>query len=213
MDCPAVYKHGSRTAILVEVGRKNVRYIPMREGELTVKNIAAKEFEQKYNLFDYPIGNAARKYLGFSKFHGITERARSFLMSIADAHPEVDTKTRVELLDERKTTMAEKKAVTKAAPEPAPKTEKAAPKAEKPKAAPKVEKATPKADASRQGRKSAFEPGMKITVLVDKNPKRGPAAARFELYAKNKTVEKYLAAGGQVADLRWDSKQGWIKVE
>jgi hypothetical protein len=54
---------------------------------------------------------------------------------------------------------------------------------------------------------------MKITVLVGGNPKRGTAAARFDLYAKNNTVEKYLAAGGQIADLRWDSKQNFIKVE
>lgn len=96
------------------------------------------------------------------------------------------------------------------------------PAAEKKAAAPKKgtpKKGTPKKEAPKKeagatrGRKGAFDPSMKITVSVDKNPKRGGAAARFDLYAKNNTVEKYLAAGGLMADIRWDVKQAFIKVE
>ncbi len=54
-----------------------------------------------------------------------------------------------------------------------------------------------------------------IRVCVAKNPKRpGSAAhARFDLYKKDMTVAEFLAAGGWRADVRWDTKQGFIEVE
>lgn len=82
---------------------------------------------------------------------------------------------------------------------------------EKKVAAPKV--AAPKAEKSEAlGRKATFKDDMKITILVEGNPKRAGAAARFALYKKGMTVAEYLAAGGTMADIRWDVKQEFISV-
>ncbi len=74
---------------------------------------------------------------------------------------------------------------------------------------------------ARSGKKAEARPtrwvaaaDRKIKVLVDKNPKRLTAAERFELYyTKGITVSAYLAAGGQVRDLTWDTKMGFIAIE
>lgn len=54
----------------------------------------------------------------------------------------------------------------------------------------------------------------KITVLTKENPKREGSKAykTFGLYAKAKTVEDFIKAGGSTADLRFDEKAGHIKV-
>ena len=53
-----------------------------------------------------------------------------------------------------------------------------------------------------------------ITVLSPSNPKRVGSASyeRFMLYTKNKTVEKYLNAGGTTGDLHYDAKHEYIKI-
>jgi hypothetical protein len=56
-----------------------------------------------------------------------------------------------------------------------------------------------------------------ISVLVESNPKKADAARRFAFYASCTTVADYVAAlGGDErkaeADIKWDSKQGWIKL-
>ena len=53
-----------------------------------------------------------------------------------------------------------------------------------------------------------------ITVLAEKNPKREGSKSydQFQLYYKNKTVEKFLAAGGTTADLRYDQKHENIEL-
>jgi hypothetical protein len=51
-----------------------------------------------------------------------------------------------------------------------------------------------------------------ITVLAAKNPKRGTAAKRFDLYRDNMTVAEYLESGGIRGDINWDTKQGFIQV-
>ena len=53
----------------------------------------------------------------------------------------------------------------------------------------------------------------KITILVEGNPKRGTAAARYALYKNGMTVGKYIELGGQLRDVTWDVKQGWISAE
>jgi hypothetical protein len=49
-------------------------------------------------------------------------------------------------------------------------------------------------------------------LLSKENPKRGNAATRFSLYKSGMTVADYVAAGGKVQDVAWDSKKGFIKV-
>lgn len=53
----------------------------------------------------------------------------------------------------------------------------------------------------------------KITILVEGNPKRGTAAERYNLYKNGMTVGKYIELGGQLRDVTWDVKQGWISAE
>ena len=76
-------------------------------------------------------------------------------------------------------------------------------KAEKPVAAPKAEK------PSKAGKDLSAQ---KITLISKENPKRGGAAERFKLYKSGMTVAEYIAAGGKVQDVAWDSKKGYIKV-
>lgn len=52
-----------------------------------------------------------------------------------------------------------------------------------------------------------------ITQIAD-NPKRPGSAcyARYALYSPGMTIGEYLAAGGTRADVRWDTKQGFIQL-
>lgn len=53
-----------------------------------------------------------------------------------------------------------------------------------------------------------------ISLIVASNPKKLGTGAhqRFALYRTGMTCGEFLAAGGKVEDLRWDSKQGYIKI-
>lgn len=94
---------------------------------------------------------------------------------------------------------------TKAAKAPkAPK----APKAEKDPAAPKVERSSPLA--------KTFPKDATITVLTEggANPKRAGTKAfdKFERYSRCKTVAEFVADGGKLTTLAWDTGHGFIKV-
>lgn len=78
-------------------------------------------------------------------------------------------------------------------------------KAEKP--------ATKRTMAQFHAERVAEKRSLKITVLVEGNPKRGTAAQRFSLYKNGMTVGKYIERGGQLRDVTWDAKQGWISVD
>ena len=90
----------------------------------------------------------------------------------------------------------------------------AAPKAAAKKTAKKTAaaKKAPADGAGRPGRKPAFTDDAKISILSKENPKRAKAAERFNLYKEGMTVGKYIEAGGTRADVRWDAKQGFIKL-
>lgn len=66
----------------------------------------------------------------------------------------------------------------------------------------------------KRGRKGRFEGEMTITVLADKNPKREGTKAhqRFALYRSGMKVSEFIAAGGGVNDLAWDSEHGFIRA-
>ena len=64
-----------------------------------------------------------------------------------------------------------------------------------------------------QAETMAANRARKITILVEGNPKRGTAAERYNLYKNNMTVGKYIELGGQLRDVTWDVKQGWISAE
>ena len=53
-----------------------------------------------------------------------------------------------------------------------------------------------------------------LTWTVEKNPKRpsGKAYKRFEAYLGTPTVADYLAAGGTLADLKYDNAKGYITL-
>lgn len=67
----------------------------------------------------------------------------------------------------------------------------------------------------KAGPKSGFPLSGKITLLVDKNPKRPGSAAydRFAQYESGMTVGTALEAGVLPEDLRWDTKHSFIKIE
>lgn len=58
----------------------------------------------------------------------------------------------------------------------------------------------------------AAKRAVKIKVLVKGNPKRGTAAQRYDLYKNGMTIGEYINKGGQLRDVIWDAKQGWIEL-
>ena len=77
--------------------------------------------------------------------------------------------------------------------------------------APKTPKA-PKAPKEKKVRKPPFPEGSTITILAEKNPKRGAAAKRFDLYRNGMKVETAIEKGVTVADIRWDRDHKFIKI-
>jgi hypothetical protein len=65
----------------------------------------------------------------------------------------------------------------------------------------------------KQAETMAANRARKIKILVEGNPKKGTAAERYNLYKNNMTVGKYIELGGQLRDVTWDVKQGWISAE
>lgn len=59
-----------------------------------------------------------------------------------------------------------------------------------------------------------FKPDAKITVIAKENPRRPGTHGHkiFESYKKLKTVSAVLAAGGKIADIKWDIEHDSIKV-
>ncbi len=68
-------------------------------------------------------------------------------------------------------------------------------------------------------RRSKFDllyPGRsKITVLVDKNPKKEGSKAheRFKLYGKNTTVAEFIKVGGTYQDIAYNIGREFIGIE
>ena len=124
---------------------------------------------------------------------GISDRAQELLNTLDDARNQPE---------EGEVHMATKKSAAKPAKP-----------AEKKVAKPAEKKVAPVEKAAGPGRKSAFNDDMKIKVLAKENPKRAGAAARFALYKDGMSVGEYIKAGGLMADVRWDVKQGFISVK
>lgn len=76
---------------------------------------------------------------------------------------------------------------------------------------PKVKKIGAASDAAIT--RKAENRARKITILVEGNPKRGTAAKRYDLYKNGMTVGKYIELGGQLRDVTWDEKMGWISTK
>lgn len=92
---------------------------------------------------------------------------------------------------------------------------KASASAEKPVKAPKAPKPPKEPKPETRGRKSAFDPAAKITLVVDKNPRRPgcPGHASFEVYKNGMTVAEYLATEqGETCHLRWDAEHNFISI-
>lgn len=85
----------------------------------------------------------------------------------------------------------------------APKTRKA--KAPKEKKEPSV---------SRSNFSKLYPEDAKVTLLVDKNPKKAnsKSAERFEHYTGSETVGDYLAKGGTYQDIAYDVGRGFVKI-
>lgn len=155
------------------------------------------QFHEEFEPSNFDIAKVHAMLMRRAERQGASVRAKELLVTTDPARiPEGE----VEMASTKKSPkpVAKKAAAVEAKAAPAKSTKKAAP-------AP-VEKAGP-------GRKSAFNDGMKITVLVKENPKRAKAAERFALYKNGLTIADYVAAGGTLADVRWDVKQSFISVK
>lgn len=54
---------------------------------------------------------------------------------------------------------------------------------------------------------------LKVKLLVDKNPKRGKSAERFDAYVNGMTVTAALKNGVTEADVKWDVAHGFIELQ
>lgn len=72
-----------------------------------------------------------------------------------------------------------------------------------------------KTTGAGSGRPKRMQEDQKITLLVDKNPKRpgSNAASVFDLYKNGMTVKQALDAGIPRGHMNWDLDHGFIKVE
>jgi len=54
-----------------------------------------------------------------------------------------------------------------------------------------------------------------VRLLVEENPKKvgSKSHARFALYRDGMSVGDFLKAGGRRADLIWDQRKGFVKIE
>lgn len=79
--------------------------------------------------------------------------------------------------------------------------------------APRAAAPTTRAAGPRRGRPATFADTAVITQVTT-NPKRAGSAAhaRYSLYRPGMTVGQYVAAGGRIGDLRWDTKMKFIRV-
>lgn len=71
----------------------------------------------------------------------------------------------------------------------------------------------PRSAAPRGPAKRGSDP--RVVTYVGPNPKKEGSAshARFALYKEGMTVDQFVAAGGTIADVKWDSERGFIKLE
>jgi hypothetical protein len=84
-----------------------------------------------------------------------------------------------------------------------------------PEKAPKEKKAK-KEPTVRRSKFDMLYPGRsKITVLVDKNPKKEGSKAheRFKLYGKNTTVAEFIKKGGTYQDIAYNIGREFIGIE
>lgn len=60
-----------------------------------------------------------------------------------------------------------------------------------------------------------FNKDAKISLLIDKNPKRegSKSHVRFAAYKDGMSVGDFVKAGGTFGDLAWDSARGYIRIE
>lgn len=73
-----------------------------------------------------------------------------------------------------------------------------------------------KSDSGANGStKRSISQTAKITLLATENPKRADAGRRFALYKTGMTVAEYVKLAGPKgsADISWDSRQGFIKLD
>lgn len=189
-----VWAGNQRRGIVLEVGPKTVMFQAIFDGALDVVEIDKKEFTAEY--INTPLVSAEHlweTHRMYAAAAAMTAKARASLAAHFNSSQEMyDMATA-------------KKSAAKAAPAKKATPTKVAPAKAAKKEAP-VEKSGP-------GRKSAFNDGMKITVLAKENPKRAKAAERFALYKNGMTIAEYVAAGGLIADVRWDVRQEFISVK
>lgn len=72
-----------RSCIIVRVGRKNVEYVRLEEGELVVRTASAEFIEHDYTLLPgYPVKRAIRVYLKHAG--GVSAKAKAALKALKE---------------------------------------------------------------------------------------------------------------------------------
>lgn len=66
----------------------------------------------------------------------------------------------------------------------------------------------------KMGRPRKFSGDSKIRKIVKYNPRREGTIAHdnFKIFKNSMKVDSYLKAGGDLRDLRYSVKKGWIEI-
>lgn len=219
------------TCIRLAESKAGYTYIPWDNVGLAVHKLPRREFEKRYvlELTDYPLKKAATSFLGATWVEA-TEEARKCLEFIKsgkfkEINKLINFENKEYQMPAKEKAAAPKKVAAKPAATAPKKVEAPKKVAAKPSASaikplnptkvatPAPAKAAPKNAAKPRGRSSVYV-GKKITLLSKENPKRTGSAsyARFALYKTGMTVEAFVAAGGTMGDVDYDSKHKFISV-
>lgn len=179
-------RQGRQTCIVIWECPGWVGAIVLNKVGLWVSTFSTAEFS-RWEEVDYPIIDAAKRYLKFAELYGANY---STLKSLREIIQGESTKEEIEMATKKKAAAKSKTKVKEEAP-----AEVEAPKK-------KSEKVSP------------INASGKIKLLVKDNPKRPGSASFdfFEIYKKVKTVDEFLAAGGRKADLKYDADHGFISL-
>lgn len=220
---PYVARDGSSSALVIYRTNRKVRAIHMVSGELYVSAHAVNLFDKEYKIYDYDPKKAAQIYL--NHYGGMTGAAREALLNIINppqGAADMTAKKKVTHKEPKKKSVVEKPAAGKITPTPKPVPVVKVPAIKhapagapvKPEKATKVAKVKKSGDAAAPSTRLRVNLDAKITAIQE-NPKRAGsgAHARYALYKAGMTVGEFLKAGGIPADVHWDLKQKFIKLE
>lgn len=219
LPLPAVYKDAqNHTCIVIGEGTKYLQAIPMSSAGINVVRMSKDKLLHDFQpMADYPAAKAAKVYLSYPV--GMAPRAKAVLEVLAksEAGKPLAEGALVAVMSKYDEREAEEAKLAQVAVKFPAKPAKAVTETKGVKAGgtPPVAAAAPVARAAKPKGTPKFEMDKVITLLTEVNPKRpgSASATRFAAYKTGLTVAQFVAAGGTVADVKWDTAHGFISIK